>query len=102
MPDPIDAAPEHGLYMQEPYADEKLALENPEAEEPFGNEESAEVKYRTLTWWYVLLLTAATIANVHASAREIQAMWNQYDTPYHSPTSSDQYEGLTRFGNGQL
>lgn len=70
MPDPIDTAPEHGLYMQEPYADEKLALENPEAEEPFGNEESAEVKYRTLTWWYVLLLTAATIANVHVSARE--------------------------------
>ena len=97
MPDPIDTAPEHGLYMQEPYADEKLALENPEAEEPFGNEESAEVKYRTLTWWYVLLLTAATIANVHASAREIQAMWNQYDTPYHSSTSSDQYERLTRY-----
>lgn len=61
MPDPIDTVREPGLCMQEPYADEKLVLENTEAEEPFGNEESAEVKYRTLTWWYVLLLTAAIL-----------------------------------------
>lgn len=61
MPDPIDTIREPGLYMQEPYVDEKLALENTEAEEPFGNEESAEVKYRTLTWWYAVLLTAATM-----------------------------------------
>lgn len=24
-------------------------------EDPFGDEEFAEVKYRTLAWWYVLL-----------------------------------------------
>jgi hypothetical protein len=33
---------------------EKSHVENPshEYEDPFGNEEFAEVKYRTLYWWY--------------------------------------------------
>lgn len=37
-----------------PYEDEKYDTPS-YADDPFGDEENAEVKYRTLKWWYVYL-----------------------------------------------
>lgn len=31
----------------------KIESDTPSYEDPFGNEEFAEVKYRTMEWWYV-------------------------------------------------
>lgn len=33
-----------------------LKEEVPEAFDPFGSEETAEVQYKTLEWWYVVLV----------------------------------------------
>lgn len=41
---------DHEEKKYDPYAEG--AHEGPE--DPFGDEEFAEVKYRTLRWWYVL------------------------------------------------
>lgn len=40
--------------------------------EPFGNEENAEVKYRTMQWWYVL--SSSFILNMANHGK--QALWN--------------------------
>jgi hypothetical protein len=38
-------------YDQGALQDEKKLDAPPEYDEPFGNEEFAEVKYRTMAWW---------------------------------------------------
>lgn len=42
--------------------EEKGHLENPnpEYDDPFGSEEFAEVKYRTLTWWYEKIYSSSS------------------------------------------
>ncbi|KAJ5161301.1 hypothetical protein N7492_006693 [Penicillium capsulatum] len=40
--------------------------------EPFGNEETAEVKYRTMQWWYVQLILRERETLITA----LQALWN--------------------------
>ena len=40
------------------YQEEDVKIAPPAPIDPFGEEDSAEVKYKTLTWWYVLLLWA--------------------------------------------
>ena len=38
------------------YQEEDLKSAPPAQIDPFGEEDTAEVKYKTLAWWYVLLL----------------------------------------------
>lgn len=55
---------------------EKKALDDaPPAyqDDPFGDEEFAEVKYRTLSWWYV---SPTTVVDPIAFLTLSQAMWN--------------------------
>ncbi|GLI75959.1 hypothetical protein PoHVEF18_004225 [Penicillium ochrochloron] len=59
--DPIESArlrERDGITKDE----EKSHIENSghQYEDPFGNEESAEVKYRTLYWWYESINLFAT------------------------------------------
>lgn len=45
--------------------------------EPFGNEENAEVKYRTMQWWYVLSSSLRIVnINVNMANHGKQALWN--------------------------
>lgn len=37
----------------EPAFDDENALKHGEVQDAFGNEEYAEIKYKTLKWWYV-------------------------------------------------
>lgn len=32
--------------------------------EPFGNEETAEIKYRTMKWWYVIIVYIKTVNSI--------------------------------------
>lgn len=48
QPDPIDS----GSLYNEKSLDEKHDF-NPQYVDAFGNEENAEVKYKTMEWWYV-------------------------------------------------
>lgn len=41
-------------YTPEPYDIEKPDLRDAAEDGPFGSEENAEIKYRTLAWWYAL------------------------------------------------
>lgn len=52
MRNPSEPAQHLELARTESYDGEKLDLGTAGSEGPFGNEELAEVKYRTLTWWY--------------------------------------------------
>jgi hypothetical protein len=51
------SAPEYPSIVQEPdvYHDqidaEKYDLKAPHEDDPFGNEEAGEVKYRVMKWW---------------------------------------------------
>lgn len=38
------------------FEEEMNALKHGEVSDAFGNEEYAEIKYKTLKWWYVLAL----------------------------------------------
>ena len=38
------------------YQEEDVKIAPPTPIDPFGEEDTAEVKYKTLAWWYVLLL----------------------------------------------
>lgn len=38
----------------EPMFEDENALKHGEVQDAFGNEEYAEIKYKTLKWWYVL------------------------------------------------
>lgn len=38
------------------YQEEDVKIAPPAPIDPFGEEDTAEVKYKTLSWWYVLLL----------------------------------------------
>lgn len=51
--DSIRGVPANTKQEQASDAEEKhrKALQVPEYEDPFGNEEFAEVRYRTLHWW---------------------------------------------------
>lgn len=40
-------------HHQDEEKDVKEHLEDPTAQDAFGNEEHAEVKYKVLSWWYV-------------------------------------------------
>lgn len=45
--------------------------------EPFGNEENAEVKYRTMQWWYVLNSSLRIVnIDVNMANHGKQALWN--------------------------
>lgn len=41
-----------GKAIDEPFQNDEKPFEAKDLE-PFGNEETAEVKYRTMKWWYV-------------------------------------------------
>ncbi|KAL1967210.1 hypothetical protein VTN77DRAFT_3501 [Rasamsonia byssochlamydoides] len=56
---------EPGAYSPPAVQDEKKYLEGeaPEYEDPFGNEEFAEVKYRTMEWWQCgMIMIAETVS----------------------------------------
>lgn len=38
----------------EPMFEDENVLKHGEVQDAFGNEEYAEIKYKTLKWWYVL------------------------------------------------
>lgn len=43
---------DHSPYDDAPDEEKKIPLDGPTIEDdPFGNEENAEVKYRTMNWW---------------------------------------------------
>jgi hypothetical protein len=42
--------------------------------EPFGNEETAEVKYRTMKWWYVFNFSMDILVNADVSMANIQQL----------------------------
>lgn len=42
-----------GQTYQQDFEDEINAMKHGEVEDAFGNEEYAEIKYKTLKWWYV-------------------------------------------------
>ena len=48
--DPIEKHDSNERYMDP--EDGFLKPENPQVDDPFGNEANAEVKYKTLKWWY--------------------------------------------------
>lgn len=48
-PDPIDSKDEKYFDPE----DNILKPEPTQCDDPFGNEANAEVKYKTLKWWYV-------------------------------------------------
>ncbi|KAL4957858.1 transmembrane amino acid transporter protein-domain-containing protein [Aspergillus filifer] len=56
--------PSYGREDEEFYApDEKKDLHSSQAQDAFGDEESAEVKYKTLRWWQCgLLMVAETVS----------------------------------------
>ncbi|KAL4969342.1 neutral amino acid permease [Aspergillus stella-maris] len=56
--------PSYGREDEEFYGrDEKKDLEPPQAQDAFGDEEFAEVKYKTLRWWQCgLLMVAETVS----------------------------------------
>jgi hypothetical protein len=41
-----------GKAIDEPFQNDEKPFDAKDLE-PFGNEETAEVKYRTMKWWYV-------------------------------------------------
>lgn len=43
-----------GEQKTEPMFEDESALKHGEVQDAFGNEEYAEIKYKTLKWWYVL------------------------------------------------
>ena len=43
-----------GDNKHEPAFDEENNLKHGEVTDAFGNEEFAEIKYKTLNWWYVI------------------------------------------------
>jgi hypothetical protein len=51
-------APNHVDHVEDPPSDREKKQDHggtsPTYEDPFGDEEFAEVKYRTLRWWYAL------------------------------------------------
>lgn len=48
----VEAFDAHQQYHDEDEKIEKVAPnESPPADDPFGNEEMAEVKFRTMKWW---------------------------------------------------
>lgn len=51
--DPIESKRNDDEKFIDPEED-FLKPQIPETGDPFGNEEGAEVKYKTLKWWYVL------------------------------------------------
>lgn len=50
--DPIESKHNQDEKFMDPEED-FLKPEMPQYGDPFGNEENAEVKYKTLAWWYV-------------------------------------------------
>lgn len=48
-----------GEQKHEPMCEDENALKHGEVQDAFGNEEYAEIKYKTLKWWYVLELQLA-------------------------------------------
>lgn len=46
--DPIEDKHGHPMYADD---DLKAELDNTPVDDPFGNEATAEVKYKTLKWW---------------------------------------------------
>lgn len=82
----VNADLEPGLNDQKPQSfegsqdnDEKTALEEAppsymNREDPFGNEETAEVKYRTMSWWYV---SHTVTLYLSAFLTWMQASWNE-------------------------
>ncbi|XHG05571.1 hypothetical protein AWENTII_008789 [Aspergillus wentii] len=47
------------VYNDHPDDEKKVNLDDARDEDPFGNEECAEVKYRTMTWWNCGMLMIA-------------------------------------------
>lgn len=50
IPDPIESKDDK-YYDFDP--EDNLKPEPTNVDDPFGNEANAEVKYKTLKWWYV-------------------------------------------------
>jgi len=46
----------HEEEKWEPSFEDENGLKQGEVQDAFGNEEFAEIKYKTLTWWYVFNL----------------------------------------------
>lgn len=60
----------------EPVFDDENGLKHGEVADAFGNEEYAEIKYKTLKWWYVSLAQwKRTMRLTHG----VQAMWYSHD-----------------------
>lgn len=58
-----------GEQKHEPMFEEENGLKHGEVTDAFGNEEYAEIKYKTLKWWYV------TSASKNETGDETDALW---------------------------
>lgn len=48
----------HEQKYEQDIEDDVAAMKHGEVSDAFGNEEYAEIKYKTLKWWYVLVYTS--------------------------------------------
>ena len=72
-PAPVDSSPP---WHDDSEKDIKGEHWDPTAQDAFGNEETAEVKYKVLEWWYVRLVPIQMV--VEKTLTEPQAMWSTY------------------------
>lgn len=60
----------------DPMFEEEGGLKQGEVSDAFGNEEYAEIKYKTLKWWYV---STGRNGRRKTFTHSIQAMWSSDD-----------------------
>jgi hypothetical protein len=77
----VDVEPTHpgpGLDIHEadeiPGEIEKPDL-TPQRQDAFGDEENAEIKYKTLKWWYVLMILCLFSFLTTFPGREVYLWW---------------------------